>query len=290
MTEITVTPPQPNGVELPADRVLDFLARYPLPDRIGAGWPTLDPEYAIDLLELLYDASGETPALLELFADQILPEQSMCASAQDVGSGRGRLLELFRSFQQVELIERDSLSLMGLRAAVQRRALGAEIRPADYRALPQQPDRFDLICFTHSIYYFEQDWGELARTAIASVKPGGRLVFTLNGDEGDPADLTESLTAAGYAGLAPLDIRGFIHACAQIDNAQARVYRLPLRIPQQHHPDFLVHMARIFLEDHGVPIPTQQVRAYLGARSQQLGFVDKVIVLEKTPAEARSDV
>ncbi|WP_462320363.1 class I SAM-dependent methyltransferase [Halochromatium sp.] len=281
MNEITLNPPLPNGIELPADRVLGFLGRYPLPDQIGAGWLTLDPNYAIELIELLYDASGETPALLELFASQILARLPAQGSAQDVGSGRGRLLELFRDFQRVQLIERDPLSLAGLRAADQSLALGADILHADYRALTQQREQFDLVCFTHSIYYFDQDWGELARAAFASVKPGGSLVFTLNGDEADPADLPDHLAALGYAGLAPLDIGGFVDACTQIDNAEFRVYRLPLRIPYQHHPDFLVHMARIFLEDHGVPIPTWQVRDYLSAKNLRLGFVDKIVVLDK---------
>lgn len=281
MLQITVTPPQADGIELSADRVLEFVARYPLPDHIGHGWPTLDPVYAIELLELLYDASAETPALLELFAAQIMPQLPGYGSVQDIGSGRGRLLELFRDFQHIELIERDPFSLAGLRTANQRLALGADILDTDYRDLPQQSDRFDLLCFTHSIYYFDQDWGQLAGAAFAAVKPGGSLVFTLNGDEGDPADLPSHLAASGYAGLAPLDISGFIQACKQIIDAQVRVYRLPLRIRHQHHPDFLVHMARIFLEDHSVPIPTEQVRAYLRARGLQLGFVDKVIVLDK---------
>lgn len=181
-------------------------------------------------------------------------------------------------------MERDVASLVDLRHRVATLRLPATILELDYHQLGAQQRLCDLNTFTHSIYYFHEDWGTLARTAFASLNPGGSLVFTLNGDEGSAANLVESLAHLGITGLTQLDIEGFIAACAGIDGARVRVYRLPCRIHHQDQPEFMVHMARIFLEDLCTPIPTAVVRAEMRRRDHALEFVDKVIEIRREVA------
>ncbi|MFZ1538760.1 MAG: class I SAM-dependent methyltransferase [Chromatiaceae bacterium] len=284
-------PPQPAGAPLPVARIEDFLARYPLPQEIGRGWHTLNPYYAKTLLALLYDASAETGALKQLFATRILQKLAHLGHALDIGSGKGRLLEMFRAFERITLVERDAASLVDLRQTLEDLHLPAEILERDYDQVPIERLTSDLTSFTHSIYYFHEDWGELARRAFSSLRPGGSLVFTLNGDEGAAALMVDDLSRLGISGLSKLDIAGFVAACAGIEGARVSVYRLPCRIHPQHHPEFMVHMARIFLEDLCVSIPTDIVRSYLVTQNYQLGFVDKVIeIRRKASGTAKSKV
>ncbi len=276
--------PCPAGARLPASRIRDFLERYPLPAEIGLGWDTLEPHYAKTLLALLYDASAETPALEGLFTRHILPGLARRDHVLDIGSGRGRLVGLFRPFPRITLVERDAVSLLDLGQRVAALRLPATILELDYHQLSADQRPCDLHTFTHSIYYFHEDWGTLARTAFDSLNPGGSLVFTLNGDEGSAANLVDSLAHLGIAGLNQLDIEGFIAACARIDEARVRVYRLPCRIHHQDQPEFMVHMARIFLEDLCTPIPTAVVRSEMQRRGHALEFVDKVIEVRREVA------
>lgn len=278
---IEVTAPQPGGATLPAARVEDFLARYPLPSRIGAGWHTLDPHYAKSLLSLLYDASAETEALKQVFGAHILPGLARRDHALDIGSGKGRMLDLFRDFQQVTLVERDAASLEDLRLAVREHALPAVILEQDYHEVVGRTRACDLNTFTHSIYYFHEAWGDVAKTAFAALHPGGSLVFTLNGDEGAAAGMVSDLSSLGVKGLKTLDITGFVEDCAHIAGARVNLYRIPCGIHAQNHPDFMLHMARIFLEDLCVPISTELVRDYLINRGNQLDFVDKIIEIKR---------
>jgi hypothetical protein len=68
---------------------------------------------------------------------------------------------------------------------------------------------------------------------------------------------------------------------AHIAGARVRVYRLPCRIHHQDQPEFMDHMARIFLEDLRTPIPTAVVRAEMRRRDHALAFVDKVIEIRR---------
>lgn len=280
---IDFDPPQPAGARLPTARIEDFLSSYPLPREIGSGWHTLDPYYAKALLALLYDASAETGALKQLFATRILHKLPHLGHALDIGSGKGRLLEIFRNFERITLAERDAASLIDLRQALGDLQIPAQILERDYDQIPIERLTSDLTAFTHSIYYFHEDWGRLARRAFSSLRPGGSLVFTLNGDEGTAALMVDDLSRLGIPGLTKLDIAGFVAACAEIEEAELSVYRLPCKIHPQRQPEFMVHMARIFLEDLCVPIPTALVRSYLLANNHHLGFVDKVIEIRKRP-------
>ena len=67
----------------------------------------------------------------------------------------------------------------------------------------------------------------------------------------------------------------------RIDEAWVRIYRLPCRIHHQDQPEFMVHMAPIFLEDLCTPIPTAVVRAEMRRRNHALEFVDKVIEIRR---------
>lgn len=276
-----VVPIQPDGAVLPAERVRAFLDTYPLPTEVGRGWASLDPDYAKDLLALLYAASAETRVLTRLFVGDIIGAIPGRGLAVDIGSGPGRLVEIFRGFERVTLVERDERSLPLLRERVAQLALPASILETNYDELDLSGEPCDLKTFTHSIYYFECDWNELARTAFSTIRPGGSLVFTLNGDEGGAARMVDDLAAMGYRGLSKLDIASFIAACTRIPDARVSVHRLPLRIHDQQEPAFMVHMARIFLEDLRVPIATEDVLDYLRTQADRLNFVDKVIELKR---------
>ena len=113
----------------------DFLSRYPLPAEVGCGWDSLEPHYAKTLLALLYDASAETPALEELFTQHILPRLARREHVLDIGSGKGRLVGLFRPFTRITLVERDATSLVDLRRRVAALRLPATILELEYHQI-----------------------------------------------------------------------------------------------------------------------------------------------------------
>jgi hypothetical protein len=176
-----------------------------------------------------------------------------------------------------------------LQRTVDRLDIPAEVVNIDYGTIKMTEHPCDLKTFTHSIYYFEGNWATLAREAFSTIRPGGSLVFTLNGDEGGSAAMIDHLSHLGYSGLSKLDISGFIDSCAAMEGISLAVYRVPLKIPNQHDSEFLVHMARIFLEDLRTPIDSDAVRAYLKMTKNQLDFVDKVIELKPETGHARTE-
>lgn len=68
---------------------------------------------------------------------------------------------------------------------------------------------------------------------------------------------------------------------ARIAGARVRVYRLPCRIHHQDQPEFMDHMARIFLEDLRTPSPPRWSGPRCDAGITPLRFVDQVIEIRR---------
>lgn len=270
-------------VEKPIDKksVSDFLKRYKLPERIGYGWKSLDPDYAKNLISILYQASGETAILKRLYQRHIIPNIKHRDDAMDVGSGVGRLKDIFRGFRNISFVERDRQNIEILSEKIKKDGPRAYIIDYDYSEIDNDSQEFDLKTFNHSIYYFD-DWNMLARSAYSTIRKEGSLVFVVNGDEGMSADMIEYIMQKERLDVGRLDIEGFIKQCSDgLDRAQITVYRLPFEISERYDKDLMIHMARIFVEDLQTPIATDVVRKYLESTGNNIGFVDKVIEIKK---------
>ncbi|MGY2735464.1 ArsR/SmtB family transcription factor [Sphingomonas sp. UYP23] len=96
----------------------------------------------------------------------------------DIGTGTGRMLELFggRAGQALG-IDRSSEMLRLARAKLSERGLAnAELRQADLYALPLGDDAAD-VAIVHHVLHFAQQPGAAIAEAARVLKPGGRLLI-----------------------------------------------------------------------------------------------------------------
>lgn len=96
----------------------------------------------------------------------------------DVGTGTGRLLELFAPLYQRALgidINRDMLAVA--RANLDLASIAnAQVRQGDVYALPVERERFDLVTI-HQVLHFLDDPLAAIREAARALRPGGRLLI-----------------------------------------------------------------------------------------------------------------
>jgi ubiquinone/menaquinone biosynthesis C-methylase UbiE/DNA-binding transcriptional ArsR family regulator len=96
----------------------------------------------------------------------------------DIGTGTGRMLELFAGRAGQALgIDRSSEMLRLARAKLSERGLGnTELRQADLYALPLGDDAAD-VAIVHHVLHFAQQPGAAIAEAARVLKPGGRLLI-----------------------------------------------------------------------------------------------------------------
>lgn len=96
----------------------------------------------------------------------------------DIGTGTGRMLELFAGRAGQALgIDRSSEMLRLARAKLSERGLAnAELRQADLYALPLGDDAAD-VAIVHHVLHFAQQPGAAIAEAARVLKPGGRLLI-----------------------------------------------------------------------------------------------------------------
>ncbi|MEG3174639.1 metalloregulator ArsR/SmtB family transcription factor [Sphingomonas sp. RB3P16] len=96
----------------------------------------------------------------------------------DIGTGTGRMLELFAGRAGQALgIDRSSEMLRLARVKLSERGLGnAELRQADLYALPLGDDAAD-VAIVHHVLHFAQQPGAAIAEAARVLKPGGRLLI-----------------------------------------------------------------------------------------------------------------
>ncbi len=96
----------------------------------------------------------------------------------DVGTGTGRLLELFAPLYTRGVgvdINRDMLAVA--RANLELAAVGnAQVRQGDVYALPVERERFDLVTI-HQVLHFLDDPQAAIREAARALRPNGRLLI-----------------------------------------------------------------------------------------------------------------
>lgn len=94
----------------------------------------------------------------------------------DIGTGTGRMLELFAPAAEHALgIDRSSEMLRLARAKLSERGLAAELRQADLYALPVQDGGVDT-AILHHVLHFAQQPGAAIAEAGRVLGPGGRLL------------------------------------------------------------------------------------------------------------------
>ncbi|MBO9713155.1 metalloregulator ArsR/SmtB family transcription factor [Sphingomonas sp.] len=95
----------------------------------------------------------------------------------DIGTGTGRMLELFGPRAEHALgIDRSSEMLRLARAKLSERGLNAELRQADLYALPLQDGGADTAILHHVLHFAQQPGAAIAEAARV-LGPGGRLLI-----------------------------------------------------------------------------------------------------------------
>ena len=96
----------------------------------------------------------------------------------DIGTGTGRLLELFAKHTQRSVGIDISHAMLSVARANLERGLHRhiQVRPADVYALPFAPGAFDLITLHQVLHYLEEPSRALGEAARV-LKPGGRLLI-----------------------------------------------------------------------------------------------------------------
>ena len=105
----------------------------------------------------------------------------------DLGTGTGRMLELFAALAQRCVGVDQSPAMLGVaRARLDRLNLrNVQLRQGDIYALPVERDGFDLVLL-HQVLHYLDDPARALREAIRALRPGGRIViadFAPHGEE-----------------------------------------------------------------------------------------------------------
>src|SRR3954465_2651048 len=126
-----------------------------------------------DAIRSLHIAESEVEAAIA----QILGEAPI-GQLIDIGTGTGRMLELFAARAEHALgIDRSSEMLRLARAKLSERGLAnAELRQADLYALPLQDGGADA-AILHHVLHFAQQPGAAIGEAARVLSPGGRLLI-----------------------------------------------------------------------------------------------------------------
>jgi ArsR family transcriptional regulator len=126
-----------------------------------------------DAIRSLHIAESEVEAAIA----QILGEAPI-GQLIDIGTGTGRMLELFAARAQNALgIDRSSEMLRLARAKLSERGLAnAELRQADLYALPLGDGAAD-VAILHHVLHFAQQPGAAIAEAARVLSPGGRLLI-----------------------------------------------------------------------------------------------------------------
>ena len=130
--------------------------------------------------------AGEWDAIRELHVADDAVESAMAAllgdervgTLIDIGTGTGRMLELFAASAERALgIDRSSEMLRLARAKLSERGVGnAELRQADLYALPMRDGEAD-VAIVHHVLHFAQQPGAAIAEAARVLGPGGRLLI-----------------------------------------------------------------------------------------------------------------
>jgi ArsR family transcriptional regulator len=107
-----------------------------------------------------------------------LPGRGALGTLVDVGTGTGRMLELFGARAERAMgIDRSSEMLRLARAKLAERGLeGVELRQADLYALPLGEGEADAVLL-HHVLHFVQAPGQAIAEAARVLGPGGRLLI-----------------------------------------------------------------------------------------------------------------
>lgn len=146
-----------------------------------------------DAIRSLHIAESDVEAAMrELLGDAPI------ATLIDIGTGTGRMLELFAPQAQQALgIDRSSEMLRLARAKLAERGLGnAELRQADLYALPMADGAADAAIIHHVLHFAQQPGAAIAEAARV-LKPGGRLLIA----DFAPHDREEFRTSGGHTRL-----------------------------------------------------------------------------------------
>ena len=115
----------------------------------------------------------------------------------DIGTGTGRMLELFAGQARAALgIDRSSEMLRLARAKLSEAGLGAELRQADLYALPLGDAEADLAILHHVLHFAQQPGAAIAEAARV-LGAGGRLLIA----DFAPHDREELRTREGHIRL-----------------------------------------------------------------------------------------
>src|SRR5690606_7013837 len=126
-----------------------------------------------DRIRSLHARDSDVEAvLLEVIGQR--PVHSML----DLGTGTGRMLELFAGLYQRGVgIDMSREMLAVARANLDRAGVThAQVRQGDVYALPVERQSFDLVTI-HQVLHYLDDPGRAIREAARALRPGGRLAI-----------------------------------------------------------------------------------------------------------------
>jgi len=131
-----------------------------------------------DAIRSLHIAESEVEAAISAVLGLDDPKGAPIGQLIDIGTGTGRMLELFAGRAEHALgIDRSSEMLRLARAKLSERGLAhAELRQADLYALPLSDGAAD-VAIVHHVLHFAQQPGAAIAEAARVLSPGGRLLI-----------------------------------------------------------------------------------------------------------------
>lgn len=235
-------------------RLMHYADTLPLTPQVGLIY---GEQHYFSLLKMSLMSSTETWRRAHFMQHVLLDRLSKPRSLLEVGIGDARLTRwLTKHFSRAVLVEPNAQAV----CQVTQQSFPhcqIDVVPGHIEDIELKQQRFDLINLSHMLYYIpEQQWVPLIKKLYTHLKPGGKMLITLSGDQDMKGTILNEFSTCSY------DFEHFVTRlteqvcdCAALSVSEDKLQAASLRA--------LTEIMGFFLQQRNVVLSRDELSAFL---------------------------